>query len=242
MPPVLRRRNLSLDPRVFLTEGRVQAEPWRGSFGFPAGGEQLVRDETADHLAGDRLLASRAAGGDDAAFEQIVRSNHHLVVRVAGRFFRHADVIEDIAQEVFVKAYGAMAGYRGEVPIAHWLSRITVNACYDQLRRRRSRPEIGFSQLAHGQQDSADGGAAFEGHDASIHWQREEARLDAERILARVGVADRVVLTLLVLEGMTVAEVAALTGWSSANVKIRAFRARQRIRRLLLDGEATGRR
>ncbi|HVN74953.1 MAG TPA: sigma-70 family RNA polymerase sigma factor [Thermoanaerobaculaceae bacterium] len=200
-----------------------------------------MRDETADHLASDRLLASRAASGDDEAFEQIVRANHRLVVRIAGRFFRHADVVEDVAQEVFVRAYGALADYRGEVAIGHWLSRITVNACYDHLRRRRTRPEIAFSQLDRGQRDSPADAAPFEGDDASAYWRREEARLDAERILARVSVPDRVVLTLLTLEGMTVAEVAAVTGWSAANVKIRAFRARNRIRKLLL-ARATGRR
>jgi RNA polymerase sigma-70 factor (ECF subfamily) len=81
----------------------------------------------------------------------------------------------------------------------------------------------------------------FEGNDASVHWQREEARLDAEKVLAKVSPPDRLVLTLMVLEGMTVAEVAALTGWSVANVKIRAFRARNRIRKLMV-GNSTGRR
>ncbi len=195
-----------------------------------------MHDDTADHLAGDRLLASRVLAGDDAAFEEVVRLNHAMVARIAGRFFRRADVIEEVAQEVFVKAYGAMPEYRGQVPISHWLSRIAVNACYDQLRRQRRRPEIGFSQL-----DPGGSGAAFEGDDAASHWRHEEARLDAERLLARVAAPDRLVLTLLVLEGMTVAEIAALTGWSVANVKIRAFRARNRIRKLLAQ-RAGGRR
>ncbi len=195
-----------------------------------------MHDDAADHLAGDRLLASRILAGDDAAFEEVVRLNHPLVARIAGRFFRRPDVIEDVAQEVFVKAYGALPGYRGQVPLSHWLSRITVNACYDHLRRQRRRPEIGFSQMEREREDG--GGGAFEGHDGSGHWRREEARLDAERILARVAAADRLVLTLLVLEGMTVSEVAALTGWSVANVKVRAFRARNRIRKLLDRGGA----
>lgn len=198
-------------------------------------------DDTTDHLASDRLLASRVVSGDDEAFGNFVRANQRQVVRIAGRFFRRADLIEDIAQEVFVKAYGAMAGYRGEVPLAHWLSRITVNACYDQLRRQRTRPEISFSQLGSDPHEHNGTGALFEGHDASVHWQREEARLDAEKILAKVSPADRLVLTLMMLEGMTVAEVSALTGWSVANVKIRAFRARNRVRKLMV-GNATGRR
>jgi len=200
-----------------------------------------VGDDTMDHLASDRLLASRVVSGDDEAFGEVIRANQHQVVQIAGRFFRRADVIEDIAQEVFVKAYGAMAGYRGEVPLGHWLSRITVNACYDQLRRQRTRPEIAFSQLGSDPHEREGTGVPFEGNDASVHWQREEARLDAEKVLAKVSPPDRLVLTLMVLEGMTVAEVAALTGWSVANVKIRAFRARNRIRKLMV-GNSTGRR
>lgn len=200
-----------------------------------------MRDDTADHLAGDRLLASRIVAGDADAFEEFVRANHSLVVRIAGRFFRRADVLDDIAQEVFVKAYGAMATYKGGVPVVRWLSRITVNACYDQLRRRRTRPEIAFSQLAPERDGAPHGGPPSEGDDGAVHWRHEEARIDAETLLAKVSPADRTVLTLLVLEGLTVAEVAALTGWSAANVKIRAYRARNRIRRLLADG-ARGRR
>jgi RNA polymerase sigma-70 factor (ECF subfamily) len=228
-------------PGVFSNEGRVQAELRRSFTGVAAGGEQSVRDDMADHLAGDRLLASRILAGDDDAFAEVVRANHPLVVRIAGRFFRRGDVIDDIAQEVFVKAYGAMARYRGEVPFGHWLSRITVNACYDQLRRRRIRPEIPFSQLGTERDGAPTPEALPAGDDATRHWQREEARIDAETLLSRVSAADRTVLTLLVLEGLTVAEVAALTGWSAANVKIRAFRARNRIRKLLA-ARTTGRR
>jgi len=200
-----------------------------------------VGDETADHLAGDRFLASRIVAGDSEAFGELVHANHTLVVRIAGRFFRRPDAIEDVAQEVFVKAYGAMARYKAEVPIGHWLSRIAVNACYDRLRRQRARPEIAFSQLGN-EVDGADPvELAAKGQDAASFWRREEARIDAERMLSRVPAADRTVLTLLVLEGLTVAEVAALTGWSAANVKIRAFRARNRIRKLL-EGHAVGRR
>jgi RNA polymerase sigma-70 factor (ECF subfamily) len=213
----------------------VQTGVRRRFTGFAAGGEQSVRDDMADHLAGDRLLASRILAGDDGAFEEIVRAHHRRVVQIAGRFFRRTDLIEDIAQEVFVKAYGAVGGYRGEVPIGHWLSRITVNACYDQLRRQRARPEISFSQLGSPSDETAPHGGVGEGHAAMTYWQREEARIDAENLLSRVPAADRVVLTLLMLEGLTVAEIAALTGWSTANVKIRAFRARNRVRQLLTD-------
>ncbi len=204
-----------------------------------AGSGQPVADDAKDHLADDRRTASRVLAGDEDAFAELVRAHHGRVVRIAGRFFRRADAIEEIAQEVFVKAYSGMAGYRGEVPLAHWLSRITVNACYDQLRRQRARPEVGFSQLGGDPEAFI---ASYVGPDSDggmARWEREEARLAAEQVLARLPAADRLVLTLTVLEGLATAEVAALTGWSNANVKVRAFRARNRLRALVAG---TGRR
>lgn len=204
-----------------------------------AGGGQPVVDDVTDHLAHDRRTASRVLAGDEDAFAELVCAHHGRVVRIAGRFFRRADAIEEIAQEVFVKAYSGMAGYRGEVPLAHWLARITVNACYDQLRRQRARPEVGFSQLGSDPEAFIASYVGPDGDDGMARWEREEARLAAEQVLARLPAADRLVLTLTVLEGMATAEVAALTGWSTANVKVRAFRARNRLRALVAG---TGRR
>jgi RNA polymerase sigma-70 factor, ECF subfamily len=212
-----------------------------GDPALPAGGGWAVADDTADLLRDDRRLVARVLAGDDAAFEELVRTHHGRIVRVAGRFFRRADVVEEIEQEVFVKAYVGLARYRGEVPLAHWLARITVNACYDQLRRQRARPEVAFSQLGDGRAEDVILGIAREGGDGAAFWRREEARLAAEQVLDRLPAADRLVLTLTVLEGLSVAEAAALTGWSVANVKVRAFRARNRLRRLVGLGGTGGR-
>ena len=86
-----------------------------------------------DDLAADRRLAARICAGDDEAFAELVRSHHGLVARTSGRFFRRPEVVEEVVQEVFVKAFRAMPGYRGDVAIGWWLKRITVNACYDEL-------------------------------------------------------------------------------------------------------------
>ena len=201
----------------------------------PGGGSAV--DELTHHLAHDRQAATRILAGDEDAFEEFVRAHHGRVARIAGRFFRRADTIEEIVQEVFVKAYSGMPGYRGEVPLGHWLARITVNACYDQLRRQRARPEVGFSQLGGDPEAFVASYVSPDGEGSAAHLAREEARRTAEQILARLPAADRLVLTLTVLEGMAVAEVADLTGWSVANVKVRAFRARNRMRRLVAGAE-----
>lgn len=188
-------------------------------------------------LDADRRLAERIVSGDEAAFEEFVAQHYGRVARIAGRFFRRGEIAEEIHQEVFVKAYTAMAGYRAEMPLEHWVSRIAVNACYDQLRRARRRPETPVSQLC---DDSGDLFERLAAQSAAVDgfWRREDARLCAEQILDLLAPAERLVLTLMVLEDLTASEVAAVTGWSVANVKVRAFRARGRLRKLLASRAA----
>src|SRR5687768_3776653 len=87
----------------------------------------------AHDVAADRVVAANVVSGDEGAFEALVSRYYARVARIAGRFFRQPDMIEEIAQDVFVKVYVNMAGYRGEMPLEHWISRVAVNACYDQL-------------------------------------------------------------------------------------------------------------
>jgi RNA polymerase sigma-70 factor, ECF subfamily len=190
-------------------------------------------------IAADRTLANRILGGDESAFEDLVDRHYGRVSRIAGRFFRQPDTIEEIAQEVFVKAFLSMSTYRAEMPVEHWLSRIAVNACYDQLRRRKRRPETPVSQVTDDSVEFYARLGAPAGSAESAYWAREEARLCAEQLLALLSPPERLVLTLMVLEDLSVAEVADLTGWSTANVKIRAFRARARLRKILETARKT---
>lgn len=189
-------------------------------------------------LEHDRRLAARIGTGDEAAFEELVEQRYPQVVRIVGRFFRQRERIEDVVQEVFVRVYTAIAAYRGEVPVEHWIAKIAVNACYDELRRTRSHPERPFVEFGAEISTFLENLAAPGAGDAAGVRQREEERLLAEQLLAGLPPAERLVLTLTVLEGMSTAEAAAVTGWSKANVKIRAFRARRRIRALF--SEAVG--
>ena len=186
-------------------------------------------DEAEGQALGDDVrLVERIRGGDQAAFEELVGRAWPRVARIAGRFFRQADVVDDIAQEVFVKAFVGLGSWEARVPLEHWLTRIAVNACYDELRRRRR-------TTAH------EGRApAAELSDDPRAWEREETRLWAGQVLARLPAAERLVLTLTVLEDLSVAEVAELTGWSRVNVKVRAFRARRRLKRLLAADQGAG--
>ena len=195
----------------------------------------IPRDIPAEdgQAAADRELARRAGDGSEEAFETLVHRHAPGVTRIAGRFFRRREVVEEIVQEVFVKAFTSLASYRGDVPLSHWLSRIAVNACYDQLRRKKARPEVSVSEIAEDVPGFLEQLRAPEGSDAAAFWEREEARLASERALAMLSPPERLVLTLMVLEELPVAEVSRMTGWSPSNVKIRAFRARHKLRKLL---------
>ncbi len=186
----------------------------------------------SDVLEGDRALARRIASRDEAAFELFLNRFTSHVFRVAGRFFRRGDVVEDIAQEVFLKAYVSIATYRGETPLEHWISRVTVNACYDRLRKKKTQPEIREADLLEEGERFEE--KLFSKEQDQGFWEKEDARLMAEKLLSALGASERVVLTLMILEEMPVAEVARITGWSIPNVKVRAFRARRRLRKLFL--------
>jgi RNA polymerase sigma-70 factor, ECF subfamily len=179
------------------------------------------RDSGGKPLEDDVRLVRRIRDGDGAAFEELVGRAYPRVARIAGRFFRQSDAIDDIVQEVFVKAFVGLGSWEARVPLEHWLTRIAVNACYDELRRRKRTGAPGARPLA----DDPAG-------DPHV-WEREETRLWAEAMLARLPAPERLVLTLTVLEELSVAEVAEMTGWSKVNVKVRAFRARRRLKKLM---------
>ena len=186
---------------------------------------------TADEPTDDALVAA-ATAGDENAFERLFERHRRQVARIAGRFFLQREQIEEIIQESFTKVYFALHTYHGshEASFKAWLAQIAVNSCYDQLRRVRRRPEQALGELTES-----------ESHD--IRSQLRTARSDIEsalisrdlalKLLARLSADDRLVLTLLDVEGFSVAEIGEVTGWSIAKVKVRAHRARAHLRRIM---------
>lgn len=177
----------------------------------------------------DRDLAARAAAGETAAFDVLVERWQGRVFRLVHRFFRDPADAEDVAQEVFVKVWRAVGGYRGDAPFEHWLLRIATHSCYDALRQRGRRSETVLAQLADDPGrwlDAALLGASLEAA------QAEEARRMAAELLKALHPKDRVVLVLMDLEGMSSEDVAKATGSTRGAVKIRAMRARRALRRL----------
>jgi RNA polymerase sigma-70 factor (ECF subfamily) len=179
-------------------------------------------------------LAHGARGGDEDAFAEIVRRYSPRVFRFASRFFRQRSLVEEAAQEVFLKAFTQLDSYEGRGSMEGWLTRITTNTCLNILRSAKRRPELTVSDLTEDEStwlDSKLAGAATERHQAS---ERSLVAADlANRVLETMSPDDRLVLMMIDGEDAPVKEVAQVTGWSESNVKVRAFRARKKMREAL---------
>jgi RNA polymerase sigma-70 factor (ECF subfamily) len=175
-------------------------------------------------------LIAAVLQGDAASFEPLVKKYSPRVFATARRYARRESEVEDIAQEVWLKAFQKLSSFRGEAPFEHWLMRLAVRTCYDFLRGHQRNRETAFSELTEPEDDwlerfAQDPDAAAEDADA--------ARALVERLLAQLSPQARLIITLLEIEDRPVKEIAKLTGWSVPTVKVRAFRARAEMRKLL---------
>lgn len=179
----------------------------------------------------DAELVRIVCQGDESAFELIFNRHKRRVITIAGRFFQ--EQVEDVLQECFVRAYIALSGFvdRGEGSFAAWLAKIAFNTCYDELRRRGRRRESLLSDLSEAEIQTITS-LSTGVHDASLETEIVSRDL-ANRLLAHLSAEDRIVLVLLDVEGLSVREIASMMGWSTAKVKIRIFRARNDLRRIL---------
>lgn len=181
--------------------------------------------------ASDTELARLALAGDESAFAEIVRKHSPRVFRTAGRFFRRREQVEEAAQEVFLKAFTQLDTYEGRGSFEGWLTRIATNTCLNLIRSARRRPELSASDLSEDESawlDNRLAGAAVE-RQQSIERGMVAADL-AERVLDKMSSDDRLVLMLMDGEEASVKEVAETTGWTESNVKVKAMRARRRMR------------
>jgi RNA polymerase sigma-70 factor (ECF subfamily) len=187
-----------------------------------------------DLRATDELLALAARDGNDAAFEEILDRHRRRVARIIGRFFDRPERIEDILQDVFTKAYFGLVDYspdRGK-SFSAWLSRVAINACYDELRRARRRPEGSIVDVTADEREWL--GAQLSNRTSAGEAESTLISRDlANKLLARLSSDDRIVLILLDAEEMTVAEIAEVLGWKFSKVKVRAHRARKSLRLVL---------
>ena len=175
-------------------------------------------------------LIAAVLRGDPASFEPLVQKHSPRVFATARRYARRESEVEDIAQEVWLKAFEKLDSFRGEAPFEHWLMRLTVRTCYDFLRRHQRNRESAFSDLTGPETDWLERFVAQPGTAAET---ADAAKLLVGRVLEKLSPPARLVITLLEIEDRSVREIAQLTGWSVPLVKVRAFRARAEMRKIL---------
>jgi len=176
----------------------------------------------------ERQLVRRAQKGDKEAFERLVHGHQHRVFAVARGILKRQEDVEDVAQQVFVKAYFSLKRFDQRAAFSTWLYKITVNECWDLLRKRKARPlvyEADFSE-EQSRQYSATEREAAGGPDAS---ERIAMRQRLESMLQQLDNRDRAMLILKEVEGFSVEEIADSLGLNANTVKVRLFRARRRI-------------
>jgi RNA polymerase sigma-70 factor (ECF subfamily) len=178
----------------------------------------------------DAELIAEVLRGDAASFEPLIQKYSPRVFATARRYARRESEVEDIVQEVWLKAFQKLKGFRGEAPFEHWLMRLAVRTCYDFLRAHQRNRESSFSDLSQPESEWLD---HFINEGDQTNEKTEAARQLIERILAELSPAARLVITMLEIEDRPVKEIAKLTGWSATLVKVRGFRARAEMRKIL---------
>ncbi len=194
--------------------------------------DEEIADAAVRVARSDGHLVELVIAGDEFAFEQLFDRHKRMVAAIAGRYFRRPEQVEEIIQISFAKAFVELTGFRGahDLSLASWLSRITVNTCLDTLRQQKRKPEDLCCDLTDGEVGALVERVSDPGRNA------EKEMLDRDlidKMLARVGDEDRALLQMLYAEEMSVGEIAEITGWSQSKVKIKAWRARNSLRRVL---------
>ncbi|HEX4645440.1 MAG TPA: sigma-70 family RNA polymerase sigma factor [Verrucomicrobiae bacterium] len=178
----------------------------------------------------DAELIAAVLKGDTASFEPLVQRHSPRVFATVRRYARRESEIEDIAQEIWLKSFQKLATFRGDAPFEHWLMRLAVRTCYDFLRAHRRNREMAFSELTDPETNWLD---LFAADPDDAPENAAAARQLVQRVLDQLSPPARMIITLLEIEDRTVKEIAELTGWSAALVKVRAFRARAEMRKCL---------
>ncbi len=190
------------------------------------GGPRILSERT------DRQLVDLFLAGDSTGFEQLFDRHKRYVVRLAGKYLNRHEDVEEIVQITFAKAFMEMPKFRGDhqFSMMGWLRRITVNACIDQLRKQKRKPEDLCCELSDGEVNMLE---RFAGSGFGIGASELSDRDLVEKLLGHLEPEDRAVIQMLYAEDMSVAEIGELLGWSGSKVKIRAWRSRRALRKVI---------
>ena len=186
----------------------------------------MSEDESLD-LTGCLVLVR---AGDQAAARELVDHLYPQVIRIIRRHLPRRVLEEDLAQEIFMKMFARMDQYNGAVPLPHWVSRIAVTTCIDHLRAQKRRPEFRWADLSEKEAEVLD--AVITNENEVAPGDAMEVHELVYKLLEQLKPEDQLVIRMLDLEQKTIVEISELTGWNKPLVKVRAFRARRKLRKL----------
>jgi RNA polymerase sigma-70 factor (ECF subfamily) len=175
----------------------------------------------------DFELIKRAQSGDSAAFNEVVVAYRKRILGTITRLIARPEDVEDVAQEVFLRLYFSLDQLRTAEVFEPWLYRLTVNAAYDYLRKQRRRQEYRMSDLSEQQMMMAD--ALAGGRVEHDEREQKKVRESVDALLGAVSEADRILLMLKELEGLSLKELEKIYNINENALKVRLFRARQRV-------------
>jgi len=175
-------------------------------------------------------LVQAALQHDDEAARALVRKLYPLVAKIVRSHRPRRTAEEDLCQMIFIKVFQRLSQFSGNVPLEHWVSRIAVNTCLNQIESEKVRPELRHADLTVEEQ------AVIENLATSTKLapdRRFASRQLVEHLLTALKPVERLAVDLLYLQGRSVEEIRKITGWSAALIKVRAFRARQKMKQQL---------
>ena len=191
--------------------------------------------DTDSHSFADTEIVNQVVSGDVNAFERLLKRYQAHVVRIVRKHIPF-DKVEEVAQDVFVRTYKSLPTFKGDDGFKQWLSTITIRTCYDFWRKHYRYREIPLSSLSEKHQVWLE--EATSNSSSQSFYERDsqkEAREILDWALDRLSPEDRMVLELVYLEGYSIKEAANLLGWSTVNVKVRSFRARKKLHKLIKE-------
>ena len=184
----------------------------------------------------DFELIKRAREGDGPAYNQIVQAYRKRILGTIARLIGRPEDVEDVGQEVFLRLYFSLDQLRTPEVFEPWLHRLTVNASYDYLRRQRRRGETRMADLSEQQVMFADAAAGSRRQETEQRNKRIRELVDS--LLSSVSEQDRILLTLKEIEGLSLKELEKIYQVNENALKVRLFRARQRVLKAYADIEA----
>jgi RNA polymerase sigma-70 factor, ECF subfamily len=187
-----------------------------------------IRPEPPHAELDDRALVVLAQGEDKAAFEELMVRHQQRVFAVATRILRRREDVEDISQQVFVKAYFSLKRFDQRAAFSTWLYKITVNECWDLLRKKKVRPLLYEADLSEEQSRQVTVAEGAHSTEPDVLTQLE-ARQRVDSLLSGLDERDRLMLILKEVEGLSIEEIGEVMDLNANTVKVRLFRARRKI-------------